>query len=170
MKIFVIFLLLFSLIISGCKKDEPKNSNETNTTIQDVVELHVDPVIEVNEPVYAAAAFGLTGPFVCEFASDGSNKDMIRQIEQYIHNGRLYFISISLPMSTGNLRPGFEFNIDLERATPRIKAEYRGSLQNPITSEHLQGEFRLPDTLKETPLLLPMSFLRKKKQIILPTA
>jgi hypothetical protein len=78
------------------------------------------------------------GPYICEFAAGGSRQEMISEIAPYIQNGRVYFVCWAVPISSGNLRQGFEFNLDLEDefiSSPRIKAVYRGSQSDPCNNE-----------------------------------
>jgi len=78
------------------------------------------------------------GASICEFAVDGSRKNMIEKIEPYIQNGRVYFFCGALTISSGNLRPGFEFNLDLEKEAiqkPRIKGIYQGSQKDAFNTK-----------------------------------
>jgi len=90
-----------------------------------------------NEPVYLNNP--IIGPYISEFAINSPNKELIQELEPYIRNGRLYFCGIGLPLSTGNLKPDFEFNLDFYENTPRIKALYRGSSRKMITEEAKSG-------------------------------
>ena len=95
--------------------------------------ISADPVY-INNP--------LIGSYICEFALNGSRQELIKQIEPYIQNGRVYFTGLAIPLNTGSLRPGFEFNLDLERdyiENPRIKAIYRGEQKNTVPSEASRG-------------------------------
>ena len=102
------------------------------------------PVISIesqeNEPIFVHDIYPhfFVGPFVCEYAIDG-DVDMIRIVEPYVHSGRLYFLGIALPISSGSLRQDFEFNVDLFEDTPRIRAVYHGTLRDPITREHTEN-------------------------------
>ena len=89
-----------------------------------------------NEPVYFA--YGGYGPYIVEFAINGPRKDLIKELEPFIQNGRIYFYEIAIPISTGNLRPGFEFNLDYEDeylVNPRIKAIYRGQARDTLPDD-----------------------------------
>ena len=92
-----------------------------------------------NEPVYLDDFWGFLGSYVFEFALNG-DKEMIREVEPFVQNNRLYFIGIGIPMSTGNLRPDFEFNLDffISGTSPRIKAMYRGTSRIPITKGYIE--------------------------------
>ena len=111
MKTLLFFLLIFAFLIP-------------NATAQQ------------NEPVYFYGFYGyFVGQYVCEFAINGLT-DSIQDIKPLIHNGRLYFLTPALAISTGNLRPGFEFNLDFDNIDkPRIKAIYRGQARDPVPSK-----------------------------------
>jgi len=82
---------------------------------------------------------GLVGTNVVEFAANGANKDLIAELEPYIVSGRVYFLCFALPLSTGNLRSEFEFNLDMNYESgefmqkPRVIAFYRGSQRDTIS-------------------------------------
>ena len=78
------------------------------------------------------------GPLVCEFATDG-NVNMIRIVEPYIYNGKLFFAGLAFPVSPGNLGPNFEFNLDFLEDNPRILGMYNGSIRENITNEHVEN-------------------------------
>jgi hypothetical protein len=81
----------------------------------------------------------LLGPYICEFAANGPRQELIAEIQPYVQNGRVYFLCWGFPISSGSLRPGFEFNLDREEQffnNPRIKAVYRGT-QNDICNIEL---------------------------------
>ena len=75
------------------------------------------------------------GPIVCEFAING-DINILRMVEPYIFNNRLYFTGLALPVNAGSLRSGFEFNLDLFEDDPRIVAIYQGSPGDPVLKQH----------------------------------
>ena len=89
-----------------------------------------------NEPVYIHDIYPhlFVGPLICEYAING-DINILRMIEPYIQNDRLYFTGLAFPISTGSLRTGFEFNVDFFEDNPRIKAVYQGSLTDPVSRE-----------------------------------
>ena len=95
---------------------------------------------QVNEPVYIHDIYPhfFVGPLVCEFALNG-DIDIMRMVEPYVYNGRLYFLGLAFPTSTGNLRQTFEFNIDLYEDNPRIGAVYQGASRDLIVREHVEN-------------------------------
>ena len=93
-----------------------------------------------NEPVYLNGLFA--GPYICEFAVNGPRRELIREVEPFLQNGRLYFFDFAFPVSSGNLRPGFEFNLDHEDEfieKPRILAVYRGQARGSLPSDIPNG-------------------------------
>ena len=88
-----------------------------------------------SDPVYVNGLF-LSNCFA-EFAVNGPDKDSIKYIEPYVKNGRVYFYTTAFPLSSGNLTPGFEFNLDVQnRDNPRIKAVYRGNQNDEIPASY----------------------------------
>jgi hypothetical protein len=117
------YLLILAILIPGCKKQE---------TVNDTLSLDTQNI----DPLYFYSIYA--GAYVCEFAMNGSRKDIIQEVEPYVINGRFYFIALALPLSTGDLKPGFEFDLDMTEDNPRIKAVYRGASRiNPITDEDM---------------------------------
>ena len=90
-------------------------------------------VAQRSEPVYFINLFA--GPNICEFAVDGPRRELIREVEPFVQNGRLYFACAALPISNGNLRSGFEFNLDWEQDALRIKALYQGQPRGSLPPE-----------------------------------
>jgi hypothetical protein len=88
------------------------------------------------EPVYVNGLFA--GAYITEFAANGSNKDAITELEPYIQKGKVYFLCPALPISTGNIKQGFEFTLDLKSgnfiSSPRVRGIYRGSQNTTITA------------------------------------
>ena len=83
-----------------------------------------------NEPHYFFHASA--GAVVTEWAANGTNREGLEIAEHFVQNGRLYFVGAALPMSEGNLVPGFEFDLDWHyHRSPRITAVYRGPPRGP---------------------------------------
>ena len=91
-------------------------------------------------PVYVndVLPFMPIGPFVVEYALGGSG-EAIDVIKPFIHNNRLYFIGLALPVTSNNLRRGVEFNLDLFQDAPGIRAFYPRNISSRINSGHLQN-------------------------------
>jgi len=68
---------------------------------------------------------------VCEFAENGTKNEEMKEFEPYINNGKIYFVSLGLPASTGKLRPGFEFMLS---DTYKITGVYKGSQTDSVDS------------------------------------
>jgi hypothetical protein len=81
------------------------------------------------EPVYVAGCYG---GYLKEFAEKGST---IKQVMQYVQNGKIYFTSIALSDKAGNLQPGFEFFI----SEKDIIGIYRGRQTDPIAANAIVG-------------------------------
>ena len=80
---------------------------------------------ETSGPVYVNGMF-LIGESIVEFALDGNRRNLIQRVEPFVYNGKLHFFSLAVPFSSGGLRQGFNFHIELNTATPRKFAVYNG--------------------------------------------
>ena len=80
---------------------------------------------ETSGPVYVNGMF-LIGESIVEFALDGSRRNLIQRVEPFVYNGKLHFFSLAVPFSSGGLRQGFNFHIELNTGTPRKFAVYNG--------------------------------------------
>ena len=81
------------------------------------------------EPVYVAGCYG---GYLQEFAEKGST---IKQIMQYVQNGKLYFTSIAVSSGAGNLKQGYEFFI----SEKNIIGIYRGRQTDSIAANAVVG-------------------------------
>jgi hypothetical protein len=83
------------------------------------------------EPVYISNLF--VGPYICEFAANGTENKEMKDFIPYIFDGKLYFFCRATPAKSGNLRPGFEFY--LANDVKSIKGKYQGNKTDYISSE-----------------------------------
>ncbi|MDR1909486.1 MAG: hypothetical protein LBQ35_06190 [Spirochaetaceae bacterium] len=83
-----------------------------------------------NEPVYVNHF--LVGPYVCEFAENGMENEEMKELEPFIRNGRLYFLSPALPAEDGNLRPGVQFILSPEHT---VFGVYQGRQTEYVSSD-----------------------------------
>jgi hypothetical protein len=139
-KTFLLLLAAASLLFSCAKNSAPEAGTPFNAGPE--AEMQGAAAVEQNapqgrEPVYVNNF--AAGPFICEFAVNGARQEQfIQQLTPYIQDGRVYFVCWAFPISSGSLRSGFEFNLDLEDefiSSPRIKAVYRGSQSDDCNNE-----------------------------------
>ena len=114
-----------------------------------------------NEPVYIISL--IAGPYICEFAVNGARRELIREVESFIQNGRIYFACAALPINTGNLRAGFEFNLDWEHDIPRIRAIYQGQSRGPLPPE-VAIEVNVAGYAERGSIIITHVFSPKKKR------
>jgi hypothetical protein len=83
-----------------------------------------------NKPVYVNDLF-FAGVYACEFAENGVADEAMKAVEPFVKNGRLYFLSAGLPVTSGNLRPAFKFILSDNH---KIQGEYNGRQTDYVNS------------------------------------
>ena len=86
-----------------------------------------------NQPHYFHSPYA--GLFAVGWALNDLDREVIEFVERFVQNGRFYFVGAALPVSSGNLMPGFQFNLDwYNRSNPRMLAVYQGPSRGPVPS------------------------------------
>lgn len=114
----IVFIAL--LIFSNCRRD---------AFPQEVARTEAEDIIFVN-------GLFLIGEPIVEFALGGRNTSIYSHLLPYVFNNSIYFFAMAFPLSRGNLRRNFQFNLEFGQENfrrPRMMALYMGDQYDPIS-------------------------------------